>query len=314
MRIIKSIISVILAFLLLIGTFSVSALDLSKKDQEESGSGFERSHFKEIAQTGVTDYGIMVGKTFITSDNINDVLGDGGSVKYVPSTKTLVLSNPVISDYYDDDGIIALSKSGITVTGTFHMDRAISKYGIASGTDIKFNGDFTFYGIDNGVIANDNITVQGGTLTGIATGNDSDGIYLAPGGSLDIKGEIKKVRGQGTNTAILTDIVNLENARVTVPRDAFFSSDAAAFLNPERTELLKDVIIEPFSGTVYDVWVGYRRVMSDNFDDVLEDGGSVKYSPIKKTLTLDNPVINGGHNLSDNSSLFKICSKDDEYC
>ena len=310
MRIIKSFLAVLLALLLLLGTFSVSALDLSKKDAEID-TALERSNFKEIAQTGVTDYGILVGKTYVTSDNMNDVLDDGGSVKYVASSKTLVLNNPVISEYYDDDGIIVLSNSGITLTGTFHMNRAISKYGIASSTDIIFNGDFTFYGIDNGVIANDNIMVQGGTLIGIATGDNSDGIYLAPEGSLDIKGGIRKVRGQGTNTAILTDIINLENARVTDPKDAYFSSDAAAFLNPERTELLKDITIEPFSGTMYDVWVGYRRVMSDNLDDVLDDGGSVKYDPDKKTITLDNPSINGGHNLSDNSNMFKICSADD---
>ena len=40
----------------------------------------------------------------------------------------------------------------------------------------------------------------------------------------------------------------------------------------------------------YPVWFNGEQITSANCDDVLKDGGSVKYDPVAKTMTLNNPV------------------------
>ncbi len=51
--------------------------------------------------------------------------------------------------------------------------------------------------------------------------------------------------------------------------------------------------MDVFAVDNYDVWVGGIQVNSSNNDDVLGDGGSVKYDPVTKTLTLNNCTYSG---------------------
>lgn len=55
--------------------------------------------------------------------------------------------------------------------------------------------------------------------------------------------------------------------------------------------------------TEFDLWVGGKRVTSTNKDDVLGDGGKVKYDPAANKLTLDGAVI---HNPSGGGILSNI--------
>ena len=43
----------------------------------------------------------------------------------------------------------------------------------------------------------------------------------------------------------------------------------------------------------YPVWFNGEQITSETCDDVLHDGGSVKYDPVTKTMTFDNPVLKG---------------------
>ena len=58
------------------------------------------------AEDSLIKYPVWIGNTQVTSENKDDVLEDGGSVKYTPATESdaakLVLNDPSISDVYTD--------------------------------------------------------------------------------------------------------------------------------------------------------------------------------------------------------------------
>lgn len=106
------------------------------------------------AETVSTDYiaarNIWVGKTQVTSENCNDVLGDG-TVKYDASKQTLYLNGVTITDgYYDEttfrkSGIHANYNLIIDLTGKNTIDLSNTNSGIMCGIytgsdDITFTG------------------------------------------------------------------------------------------------------------------------------------------------------------------------------
>ncbi len=61
----------------------------------------------------VIEYDLWVGATQVTSENKNDILEDGGSAKYAPATKTLMLNSPTITEM--TEGALICAK-GIDLT------------------------------------------------------------------------------------------------------------------------------------------------------------------------------------------------------
>ena len=155
-------------------------------------------------------YEVWVAGTQITSVNKDDVLNDGGSVKYDPATKTLTLTNATIKNT-NGSGIEA--KGNITIhgvdteaagtnaiTGSTHAIQTI-------GGDIKITGtlgDITG-GSDGGITATvtttgNNPSVGGNILVdkGAAIGDITSDWYTlqADKGSITINGEIGDIFGQ----------------------------------------------------------------------------------------------------------------------
>lgn len=58
--------------------------------------------------------------------------------------------------------------------------------------------------------------------------------------------------------------------------------------------LAKDGTFTP-AAVKYEVWVEGTQITSANENDVLNDGGSVKYDPAAKTLTLTDATINSAN-------------------
>ena len=143
---------------------------------------------ENVVPVETDQYAVWVGATKVTKDNRDDVLGDGGKVKYDPVTNTLTLDDPEIKDVYKADSdafdacIYSKLDSSLVIKGKATLTNVQSKrnsHGIyASGHDVKLDGDFTVNAGYYGIIARD-LTVSGGTVTveskaGVRTQNNID--------------------------------------------------------------------------------------------------------------------------------------------
>ena len=312
---------------------SADCLRIDRRAGGDDGDLAEIGADADLAETG--HYDIAVGKKVITSDNYRDVYGDG-TVKYNPSTKVLTLNNPdpkKLERAYDNDyGFIHINADGVTVKGTYHMDKAYSLYGISADKSFALDGSFTFRGNDTGAQANGDITINGGSVTVIGprygisatnltvnagnlkavaagSGAESSGIIVE---NMIVGNNITRIEMQGNECAFIGDGINFNKTRITAPADAFFHPYDRTIISPDLSGTAKSAVIEPFGGSYYDVWVGSRRVDSQNYTDIFGDG-KASYDPGTKTLTLSDPTLTGGFVSSESktNNFFRIYALDD---
>lgn len=131
-----------------------------------------------------TSYPLWVGSTQVTSENMNDILGDGGKARYDPDTQTLTLDSPDISGYHSAHGYSAqifADSFALTVTGTADFDYSkgggfLAIWDYNAPLTLK-DCDLTSVGFDSAFVSyNYTVSVINSSLdiTGIdATGNNS---------------------------------------------------------------------------------------------------------------------------------------------
>ena len=249
----------------------------------------------DMAETG--HYNITVGRVVVKEDNYNDVLGDG-TVSYNPNTKVLTLREPRLYETYSGNpkfGAIHIQQDGVTVRGSYHMTNAISYYGlkVTDGNSVTLEGDFVFRGTQCGVVAGigSKVTVNSGTLKAISSNKfeHSAGVYCD---DFVINSGITSVEMQCASCAFEGDKLTLNGVRPTT--DDFFFPQSRAIVNADVSNLASRVVIKPWSGTYYDLWLGSRHVDSGNYSDIYGDG-TASYDPANKTLTLNDPDIRGAY-------------------
>lgn len=303
---------------------------------DEEAPGLTRKRTVDLAETGkeldlaetgaTTQYPLAVGSTVVTSDNYRDILGDG-TASYDPGSRTLTLHNPNITKTYGNDpsyGAIHLNDEGhFYITGTYHMTKPISETGLYCVGSVTLDGDFTFYGTAFGVGVSDTLVVNSGSLKGVATAayaeydeHSSIGIYTAGNNNskLYINEGVTKVEGQGGDVALQTDNLFADHFRATSPVGAYYvgvvnNSDIHTFVLEDLSGEAQTLVLEPFYGTEYNVWVGARRVTSENKDDILGDG-KASYDPDNKILTLDNPTLTTYYKELGFKTTYQICAED----
>lgn len=133
---------------------------------------------------------VWVGETQVTEANKDDVLNDGGSVKYDTATQTLTLTNAnITTSSAFTSPLYGEVRAGILCNG-------------GSGLTIKLAGDNIINSTDIGICASFDsdasgatLTIQGtGSLT--ATGMAKEGIYVWPG-NIDIGGGTLNISATG---------------------------------------------------------------------------------------------------------------------
>ena len=273
-------------------------------------------------------YNLAVGDKVVTDNNYTDIFGDG-SAKYDPSTHTLTLNNPnrnIKRAYGQSYGVIHLNdpNAHYTVKGTYHMTGALSDAGLECVGSLTLDGNFTFYGADYGVAANDEITIKSGSVKAIATSvytGSNHCIGILSGSPTDptqksvlrVNPGVTRIEAKGDNYAINTDSFDAPGYKPSYPAGAYFLDDDEVlnFVEEDLSGLVKNIVIEPSNATDYDVWVGARRVTSANKDDILGDGGKAKYDPSTKTLTLNDPEITKYYRVFNSDTTTLISSNDD---
>ena len=250
------------------------------------------------------EYDLWVGGTQVTSDNKDDILGDGGKAKYDPYTRTLTLNDPVIpdapssnDDYYY---VIKAREIDLTVSGSYHMtgDEGYD-YGINVYLgDLTLSGDFTFISKYVAVSTNsgNDLTIASGSLKAVtlASGNSvviCKNLTIAPGVT---RVEAENSFGNGSAFYIYEAISIPDDLAIVYPSSA--SIDENGKLVSADGDRICHVLIAPTDTPVdivanYPLWVSNIQVTSENKDDILGDGGRAKYDPDTKVLIFDEPEL-----------------------
>ena len=158
-------------------------------------------------------YDVYVSSVQITSENKDDVLNDGGSVKYDPTTNTLTLTNATINNANDN---------GIEATGNLIIHGAEGTNAITgSESAIKATGNITITGTFGTITggSNSGIYSTGGNIlvdTGAVVGNITSNwnALETDSGSITIDGEIGDVSGQIGITSEASDSDTIINGKV----------------------------------------------------------------------------------------------------
>lgn len=171
------------------------------------------------------NYNLFVGGTLVTSMNQDDILDDGGKVRFDDSTNTLIMDSPEIEDYITDAKGIAskifASDIDLTIKGVYHMK------------------DTTDYGL---YIKNGNLT-----LDGSFTFNGHQVALECPTGTLTIKKGINNViklkGGDGYKTLIAVDFVLDKDMIVKEPSNYIFSQTKMTIIDVNKFSASIPIVI-----------------------------------------------------------------------
>ncbi len=295
------------------------------------GYGGSFKYVRIMPKSDFAEYDLWVGGVQANSLNKDDILGDNtGSAKFDPTTNTLTLNNPKITDTEDLIGgqIYAALNLTIVIEGDTVLDLEGSQYGIvvegplvlkggkltvksktgifAAGTLTIENGTFDVSGdeYEPGIVCQGNIFINGGSVKA----HGGAGIYASMG-SLNISGSDTKVTAEGDSVGLAADdkITIASPLVILEPNDGEISSDKKNIVESDGTTVATHVLIA--AGEYYDLWVGGVRATSGNKDDILGDStGSAKFDPATNTLTLNNLTYSGkGHEFGEKGSHAAMC-------
>ena len=201
-------------------------------------------------------YDLWVAGKQVTETNQNDVLGDGGSVKFDPDTNTLTLNNANLTlDENADEDVYSCIDSQLTeeltITGTATLSNADGI--LTDGPLTLNNADLTFTGdIDDDVgddairagRCNEDITIQNSTVT--IAGTNSEGNFFQFGircGNLIVADSTLDVKVYGS--AIVADELKASGAGtvITAETDSQNEEDYAIELNNENSLTMNDGLV-----------------------------------------------------------------------
>lgn len=166
----------------------------------------------------------------------------------------------------------------VQIDGTVNITGAQfqgATYGIANSTTVNPGSELEIHA-DRYIGKDCLLTYNGGHLLMIVAEN-GDGNNIVQG-RLSIGNDVSRFWYRTDENGAYTEINVKEN---------YENFTAAIGQNQDYLELT-DVDPDQQESETYDLWVAGTQVTKSNQNDVLEDGGSVKFDPTTNTLTLNN--------------------------
>lgn len=194
------------------------------------------------------------------------------------------------NDYSTDDKV-RIEKSNLTFTGGLYL---------YDGAEIV-NSTVTVNGwTDYGIKASSPLIIDGSDVTITS----ETGEYALCPWRVKVK-ENSTLRLQGAKSIVNGGyqmcIVNAENYWYRTSPDAEYTKGTEKeFLLDRNYHYYELTTIDPYAVTTYDLWVAGKQVTETNQNDVLGDGGSVKFDPDTHTLTLSDAhlTLDGAANVN----------------
>lgn len=194
------------------------------------------------------------------------------------------------NDYSTDDKV-RIEKSNLTFTGGLYL---------YDGAEIV-NSTVTVNGwTDYGIKASSPLIIDGSDVTITS----ETGEYALCPWRVKVK-ENSTLRLQGAKSIVNGGyqmcIVNAENYWYRTSPDAEYTKGTEKeFLLDRNYHYYELTTIDPYAVKTYDLWVAGKQVTETNQNDVLGDGGSVKFDPDTNKLTLKdaNLTLDGAANVN----------------
>ena len=208
-------------------------------------------------------------------------------------------SNSSDGVFVRDYSLIITGDGSLTATGgtsASHESHGIfgNTVTVNSGTVIARGGNASGYSL--GIFGSKGVTVNGGTVTGIGgTSQNYESLGISTSRSSDpitVNGGTVTAIGSDRGFDFAPDLSGYTDPAVTV-NTAATAEGATAWNGTDalggEDSTFKYVKIAPTAA--YNVWVQGVQITDSNKDDVLDDGGTVKFAPETATLTLNNADI-----------------------
>ena len=194
-------------------------------------------------------------------------------------------------NYYYPEAKVRIEDSNLTFTGGLDLDDGAE---IINST-VTVN-DWSKYGIE----ASSELIIDGSNVT---IASETREYALCPWG-VKVK-ENSTLRLQGAKSVVIGGdkkcTVDAENYWYrTSPDDEFTKGTKKEFQLDKSYTYYELTTKDPYAVKTYDLWVAGKQVTETNQDDVLCDGGSVKFDPTTNTLTLSDAflTLNGATNVN----------------
>lgn len=180
-------------------------------------------------------------------------------------------------NYYYPEAKVRIEDSNLTFTGGLDLDDGAE---IINST-VTVN-DWSKYGIE----ASSELIIDGSNIT---IASETREYALCPWG-VKVK-ENSTLRLQGAKSAVIGGdkkcTVDAENYWYrTSPDDEFTKGTKKEFQLDKSYTYYELTTKDPYAVKTYELWVAGKQVTETNQNDVLGDGGSVKFDPVSNTLTL----------------------------
>ena len=223
-----------------------------------------------VAESVGSFYGIYLGSTKVTSDNCDDIFGDG-TARYDPSNGYLYLNDPVIDGSHDGIAIHSMVGARIHVVGRYHMPQAVSTYGLYAYGAITLEGDFVFKGTQVGMYAEyidlaSGVICADGGVTGIEAEED---IYIYDNVSL--------AEFHGNRYAVMggNDLDMDGGLTITTPENGYIEDlsrwEDYTICGPGGDIAKTAVLQNPSHLYAFDLYLGSVQVSTANREDILSD-------------------------------------------
>ena len=202
--------------------------------------------------------------------------------------------NSLLADFDREnytDAKVRIEDSNLTFTGGLDLDDGAE---IVNST-VTVN-DWSKYGIE----ASSELIIDGSNVT---IASETGEHALCPWG-VKVK-ENSTLRLQGAKSVVIGGdkkcTVDAENYWYrTSPNDEFTKGTEKVFQLDKNDTYYELTTKDPYAVTTYDLWVAGKQVTETNQNDVLDDGGSVKFDPDTNKLTLKdaNLTLDGAANVN----------------
>ena len=184
---------------------------------------------------------------------------------------------------------VSINDANLTFTGGLDLEAGAS----ITNSTVKING-WTDYGMK----AKSNLVIEKSDVT-IASETGEYAlcpwiIEMKENSTLRLQGAKSIANGGDQRCIIYTKYWyrTSPNGEYTEGTDTLFE------LDPSNT-YFELTTKDPYAVKTYELWVAGKQVTETNQNDVLEDGGSVKFDPVSNTLTLNNAHLTLGEDAED---------------
>lgn len=242
----------------------------------------------------VGSYGVFVEGEQVTDENAADVLKNG-EVSFDAATNTLTLKKATVRDGLSNG--IELRYGDYTINCIDSCQVIAWSVGICSYfSNVTIKGDvLSLYGGEAGV----GFTQPGYNLTiadGVSVTTEAYEHPLNLGnGTLTVDNATLTARFDRLDSGAATTIAgctDLQLINTTITTGQTFDPSTQNFVESTGLVANGQIVIDIVPPTNYPVAICGNLINENNCNDVLNDGGSVKYSPTTNTLTLTNANIN----------------------